>query len=250
MLADPDGSLARAYGIFDENEKGRAAGDVHSWIAKRNVAYSSSCPPERWARRARDASNRARAPHRATLPCRLDAGASNSVQRAATSRASLAHGRSCGKKGGSSSGSSSIREIVFGVQDGVLTTAGVLCGFERRRLTSILRSRWPRWLPQRPGALSWMRGLRGLSGGRCRKRVLRRRARPLVRADAAEKPYTVQEGLLDELCKEGPHPRSRISRRPACSAPAPRALESTAEAKKCFGLGRPRCSVSLRSMAS
>jgi peroxiredoxin (alkyl hydroperoxide reductase subunit C) len=44
MLADPDGSLARAYGIFDENEK-VALRATFILDRKRKVAYSSSCPP-------------------------------------------------------------------------------------------------------------------------------------------------------------------------------------------------------------
>jgi peroxiredoxin (alkyl hydroperoxide reductase subunit C) len=43
MLADPDGSLARAYGIFDENEK-VALRATFILDRKRKVAYSSSCP--------------------------------------------------------------------------------------------------------------------------------------------------------------------------------------------------------------
>jgi alkyl hydroperoxide reductase subunit AhpC len=43
MLADTDGSLARAYGIFDENEK-VALRATFILDRKREVAYSSSCP--------------------------------------------------------------------------------------------------------------------------------------------------------------------------------------------------------------
>src|SRR5579863_10576340 len=43
MLADPDGSLARAYGVFDESEK-VALRATFILDRKRKVAYSSSCP--------------------------------------------------------------------------------------------------------------------------------------------------------------------------------------------------------------
>ena len=43
MLADPDGSLARAYGVFDEDEK-VALRATFILDRKRKVAFSSSCP--------------------------------------------------------------------------------------------------------------------------------------------------------------------------------------------------------------
>ncbi|MGA8792128.1 VIT1/CCC1 transporter family protein, partial [Candidatus Binatus sp.] len=57
----------------------------------------------------------------------------------------------------------------------------------------------------------------------------------LVRVEAAAKPYTVQEGLLDELCKEGLS-REGAYRIVRLLSTSPKALASTAEAKM-FGLG-------------
>jgi VIT1/CCC1 family predicted Fe2+/Mn2+ transporter len=56
-----------------------------------------------------------------------------------------------------------------------------------------------------------------------------------VRADAAQKPYTIQEGLLDELTKEG-LTREAGYRIVKLLSTSPAALTSTAEAKM-FGLG-------------
>ena len=103
MLADPDGSLARAYGVFDENEK-VALRATFILDRKRKVAYSLVMPAERWTQRQRDASHRARAPHRPTLPRRLEAG-----RRVRSNRSRLL-GRAWPqsiprKNGGSSSGS-------------------------------------------------------------------------------------------------------------------------------------------------
>src|SRR5208337_3419953 len=53
--------------------------------------------------------------------------------------------------------------------------------------------------------------------------------------DAASRPYTVQEGLLDELCKEGLS-REAAYRVVKMLSTSPKALASTAEAKM-FGLG-------------
>ncbi|MGA7873819.1 MAG: redoxin domain-containing protein [Candidatus Binatus sp.] len=43
LLADPDGSLARAYGVFDEDEK-VALRATFILDRKRKVAFSASCP--------------------------------------------------------------------------------------------------------------------------------------------------------------------------------------------------------------
>ena len=43
LLADPDGDLARAYGVFDENEK-VALRATFILDRKRKVVFSSSCP--------------------------------------------------------------------------------------------------------------------------------------------------------------------------------------------------------------
>jgi vacuolar iron transporter family protein len=126
---------------------------------------------------------------------------------------------------------SSVREIVFGVQDGVLTTAGVLCGLSGA-VSQHSQVALAALASTAAGALSMAAG--AYLGGRAETEVLRAELE-LVRAEAAAKPYTVQEGLLDELCKEGLDREAgyRIVR---LLSTAPKALESTAEAKM-FGLG-------------
>lgn len=128
---------------------------------------------------------------------------------------------------------SSIREIVFGVQDGVLTTAGVLCGLSGA-VSQHSQVALAALASTAAGALSMAAG--AYLGARAEAEVLRAEL-DLVRADAAEKPYTVQEGLLDELCKEGLSREAgyRIVRLLSTS---PKALESTAEAKM-FGFSGP-----------
>ncbi len=128
---------------------------------------------------------------------------------------------------------SSIREIVFGVQDGVLTTAGVLCGLSGA-VSQHSQVALAALASTAAGALSMAAG--AYLGGRAETEVLHAELK-VVRADAAEKPYTVQEGLLDELCKEGLSREAgyRIVRLLSTS---PNALESTAEAKMC-GLSGP-----------
>jgi vacuolar iron transporter family protein len=128
---------------------------------------------------------------------------------------------------------SSIREIVFGVQDGVLTTAGVLCGLSGA-VSQHSQVALAALASTAAGALSMAAG--AYLGARAETEVLRAELE-LVRADAAAKPYTVQEGLLDELCREGLSREAgyRIVRLLSTS---PRALESTAEAKM-FGFSGP-----------
>jgi VIT1/CCC1 family predicted Fe2+/Mn2+ transporter len=128
---------------------------------------------------------------------------------------------------------SSVREIVFGVQDGVLTTAGVLCGLSGA-VSQHSQVALAALASTAAGALSMAAG--AYLGTRAETEVLRAELK-IVRVDAAEKPYTVQEGLLDELVKEGLSREAgyRIVR---LLSTAPRALESTAEAKM-FGLGGP-----------
>lgn len=126
---------------------------------------------------------------------------------------------------------SSVREIVFGVQDGVLTTAGVLCGLSgavSRHSQVVLAA----LASTAAGALSM--GAGAYLGTRAETEVLRAELR-VVRAEAAAQPYTVQEGLLDELCKEGLS-REGAYRVVRLLSSSPRALASTAEAKM-FGLG-------------
>jgi vacuolar iron transporter family protein len=128
---------------------------------------------------------------------------------------------------------SSIREIVFGVQDGVLTTAGVLCGLSGA-VSQHSQVALAALASTAAGALSMAAG--AYLGARAEAEVLRAEL-DLVRADAAEKPYAVQEGLLDELTKEGLSREAgyRIVRLLSTS---PKALESTAEAKM-FGFSGP-----------
>ena len=128
---------------------------------------------------------------------------------------------------------SSIREIVFGVQDGVLTTAGVLCGLSGA-VSQHSQVALAALASTAAGALSMAAG--AYLGARAEKEVLRAEL-DLVRADAAEKPYTVQEGLLDELTKEGLS-REVAYRVVRLLSTAPKVLTSTAEAKM-FGLGGP-----------
>ncbi len=128
---------------------------------------------------------------------------------------------------------SSIREIVFGVQDGVLTTAGVLCGLSGA-VSQHSQVALAALASTAAGALSMAAG--AYLGGRAETEVLHAELE-LVRADAADKLYTLQEGLLDELCKEGLSREAgyRIVRLLSTS---PKALESTAEAKM-FGFSGP-----------
>lgn len=128
---------------------------------------------------------------------------------------------------------SSIREIVFGVQDGVLTTAGVLCGLSGA-VSQHSQVALAALASTAAGALSMAAG--AYLGARAETEVLHAEL-DLVRADAAEKPYTVQEGLLDELTREGLSREAgyRIVRLLSTS---PKALESTAEAKM-FGFSGP-----------
>ncbi len=128
---------------------------------------------------------------------------------------------------------SSIREIVFGAQDGVLTTAGVLCGLSGA-VSQHSQVALAALASTAAGALSMAAG--AYLGARAETEVLRAELQ-LVRADAAEKPYNVQEGLLDELCKEGLS-REAGYRIVQLLSTSPRALASTAEAKM-FGLGGP-----------
>jgi VIT1/CCC1 family predicted Fe2+/Mn2+ transporter len=126
---------------------------------------------------------------------------------------------------------SSIREIVFGVQDGVLTTAGVLCGLSGA-VSNHSQVALAALASTAAGALSMAAG--AYLGARAETEVLRSEL-DLVRADAVERPYTVQESLLDELCKEGLS-REAAYRVVLMLSASPRALASTAEAKM-FGLG-------------
>jgi vacuolar iron transporter family protein len=127
---------------------------------------------------------------------------------------------------------SSVREIVFGVQDGVLTTAGVLCGLSGA-VSQHSQVALAALASTAAGALSMAAG--AYLGTRAETEVLRAEL-AIVREDAASKPYVVREGLLDELCKEGLS-RESAYRIVQLLGSSPEALSSTAEAKM-FGLGR------------
>ncbi len=126
---------------------------------------------------------------------------------------------------------SSVREIVFGVQDGVLTTAGVLCGLSGA-VSQHSQVALAALASTAAGALSMAAG--AYLGTRAETEVLRAEL-TLVREDAVRKPYIVKEGLLDELCKEGLS-REAAYRIVQLLGTSPEALSSTAEAKM-FGLG-------------
>ena len=126
---------------------------------------------------------------------------------------------------------SSVREIVFGVQDGVLTTAGVLCGLSGA-VSQHSQVALAALASTAAGALSMAAG--AYLGARAETEVLRAEL-DVVRTDATARPYTVQEALLDELCKEGLS-REAAYRVVRLLSASPRALASTAEAKM-FGLG-------------
>ncbi len=126
---------------------------------------------------------------------------------------------------------SSVREIVFGVQDGVLTTAGVLCGLSGA-VSQHSQVALAALASTAAGALSMAAG--AYLGTRAETEVLRAEL-AIVREDAVRKPYVVREGLLDALCKEGLS-RESAYRIVQLLGTSPEALTSTAEAKM-FGLG-------------
>jgi vacuolar iron transporter family protein len=123
-----------------------------------------------------------------------------------------------------------IREIVFGIQDGVLTTAGVLAGLSgavsarREVVLAALASTVA-------GALSM--GAGAYLGTRAESEVIRSELRR-TRKESERQLYVVQEGLLDELAKEGLS-REAGYRVVKLLSSAPQALFSTAE-QKIYGL--------------
>jgi VIT1/CCC1 family predicted Fe2+/Mn2+ transporter len=94
---------------------------------------------------------------------------------------------------------SSVRGIVFGVQDGVLTTAGVLCGLSgavsnhKQIVLAALAS-------TAAGALSM--GAGAYLGGHAEREILTAELEQARRESEAH-PYVIQESLLDQLSKEG-----------------------------------------------
>lgn len=127
---------------------------------------------------------------------------------------------------------SSIREIVFGMQDGILTTAGVLAGLSgavsghRQVILAALAS-------TAAGALSM--GAGAYLGTRAQTEVLGSELER-TRREAAAQPYVLQEGLLNQLAREGLS-REASYRVVKLLSSAPQALLSTAEVK-IYGLSR------------
>lgn len=127
---------------------------------------------------------------------------------------------------------SSIREIVFGMQDGILTTAGVLAGLSgavsghRQVILAALAS-------TAAGALSM--GAGAYLGTRAETEVLGSELER-TREEAAQQPYVLQEGLLNQLAREGLS-REASYRVVKLLSSAPQALLSTAEVKM-YGMTR------------
>jgi VIT1/CCC1 family predicted Fe2+/Mn2+ transporter len=124
----------------------------------------------------------------------------------------------------------SLREIVFGVQDGVLTTAGVLAGLSgavNGRSQVILAA----LASTAAGALSM--GAGAYLGTRAETEVIRSELRR-ARNEASEQPYIVQESLVAALAKEGLS-REASYRVVKLLSTAPDALYATAE-EKIYGL--------------
>jgi VIT1/CCC1 family predicted Fe2+/Mn2+ transporter len=124
----------------------------------------------------------------------------------------------------------SVREIVFGIQDGVLTTAGVLAGLSGAvsdRSQIILAA----LASTAAGALSM--GAGAYLGTRAETEVLHNQMRR-AREQASSQPYIVQESLLDALAAEGLS-REAGYRVVRLLSSAPQALYSTAE-EKVYGL--------------
>jgi VIT1/CCC1 family predicted Fe2+/Mn2+ transporter len=125
---------------------------------------------------------------------------------------------------------SSIREIVFGVQDGILTTAGVLCGLSgavSQRNQVILAA----LASTAAGALSM--GAGAYLGTKAEAEVLHTEIKR-TREEIVEEPYVVQENLLEALAKEGVS-REAGYRIVKLLSSAPKALTATAE-EKLYGI--------------
>jgi VIT1/CCC1 family predicted Fe2+/Mn2+ transporter len=126
---------------------------------------------------------------------------------------------------------SNVREVVFGVQDGVLTTAGVLCGLSgavsdhTQVILAALAS-------TAAGALSM--GVGAYLGTHAEADVLSSEI-DRARREAQDHPYVIQEGLLEALAKEGLS-RDAAYRVVKLISTSPRSLISTAE-EKIYGIG-------------
>jgi vacuolar iron transporter family protein len=126
---------------------------------------------------------------------------------------------------------SNVREIVFGVQDGVLTTAGVLCGLSGA-VSSHAQVALAALASTAAGALSM--GAGAYLGTRAEVEVVGAEL-ARVRQESAQQPYVMQEGLLREFAKEGLS-REAAYRVVKLLSASPEALASTAEVKM-YGLG-------------
>src|SRR5581483_3243950 len=125
---------------------------------------------------------------------------------------------------------SSIREIVFGMQDGVLTTAGVLAGLSGA-VSSHSQVLLAALASTAAGALSM--GAGAYLGTHAETEVLKSEL-ARARAEIEQQPYVVQEALLDQLEKEGLS-REAGYRVVRLLSSSPQTLMSTAE-EKVFGL--------------
>jgi len=124
----------------------------------------------------------------------------------------------------------SLREIVFGIQDGVLTTAGVLAGLSGAvsvRSQVILAA----LASTAAGALSM--GAGAYLGTRAETEVIRSELRR-TRSESHAQPYMVQESLVEALAKEG-LTREASYRVVKLLSASPQALNATAE-EKIYGL--------------
>ncbi len=121
---------------------------------------------------------------------------------------------------------SNVRELVFGIQDGILTTAGVLCGLSgavSNRSQVILAA----LASTAAGALSM--GAGAYLGTRAEAEVLRGE---LSRAEkeVAGEPYIIQQNLLDALNREGLS-RDASYRVVQLLSSSPQVLKETAQEK-------------------
>jgi vacuolar iron transporter family protein len=126
---------------------------------------------------------------------------------------------------------SNIREVVFGMQDGILTTAGVLCGLAGalpRRYEVILTA----LASTAAGAISMAAG--AYLGTRAEGEVLEGELNR-ARDEVVHEPYLIQESLLEQLAREGLS-REAGYRVVKLLSSAPEALTKTAE-EKVYGIG-------------
>ena len=125
---------------------------------------------------------------------------------------------------------SNVREIVFGVQDGVLTTAGVLCGLSgavsdhKQVVLAALAS-------TAAGALSM--GAGAYLGAHAESEIVGAELEQARRESEAH-PYVIQESLLEQLSKEGLS-RDSAYRIVKLLSTSQNALMNTAE-EKVYGL--------------